>query len=511
MRIYWLIKQHPSMNFSNQIVLVFATAFFMLIMSINIVFAQETSYEIILDTYLDERPQKFVRNDNGGFVGLVLKAPPSDSVYIYNTYLYEVDSNGDTVSVKLVKQDTTVNFYNLYRINTVPKGYLLTGKGYSVNNNPSQPIVIIRRIDLGFNLVWERAFTFSQFNLEITLSSILELDNGDLLYACSPFFDPGMFILKLSSDGDSLDFESYHGNQAGKVIDLSYNHDSTQVLLSTMYAYYINGDKLASVISIDENLDQISYNFYPSNFVFPYNVMYLNNESLLVGGSDRIPNSQTGMYDKMICAYLLDTSFNIQHEIHLTNPDTNSRAAEVQGLDFYYPNHIYLGGNHNLQNFTGYEPSWFYIAKLNDTLGLEYEKYIGGDYYYWLYSVTASTDGGVLLAGTRNDYTTNYLQRDGILLKLDSTGCITQNLENLDLRISEAVVYPNPGIECINVRTGLKDCNFILFDSFGRIFMADPLTQHISTFSTKSLPSGSYHYVVKQKKKIVISGTWIKN
>jgi hypothetical protein len=194
--------------------------------------AQQYGYKIVMDTDYDEVPTLFKLNDDGSFVGLVKKAPPTDSVYVYNSYLYKIDPQGDTMSIKYAKNDTVFTYYTIDRLTTGTKGFLLTGWGYKTGGNPNYPFTIMSRIDDNFDLVWEKTFMFSNYYYAAFKASILELVNGEILYACSPHLNSNMFIMKLSSQGDSLDFASYSGIEAGEVWGLSYSPDSLKIWLN---------------------------------------------------------------------------------------------------------------------------------------------------------------------------------------------------------------------------------------------------------------------------------------
>ena len=284
--------------------------------------------------------------------------------------------------------------------------------------------------------------------------------------------------------------------------------EKLQIWLNTKWAHYLGGDLVSSVITLNDNLEQVGVNYFPENFHPPYNSLWYNEDLLLIGGCDQF--SDMNNFYHMIVTYLLDTAFNVVHEMHLTDPDTVSQGGETQAVDFYYPNCIYLGGTHNLMGLFGNHPSWYYITKLNDTLGVEYEKYIGGDKYYWLMSVTASSDGGVLLAGDYKEIGQTTLNRDVLILKLDSTGCITNDMENTNVMITEAIIYPNPGSEYINIRTALNGCSFSLFDNLGRKFISLPIPERITKVDVKGLKSGYYYYSITTNNETIITGTWIK-
>lgn len=474
--------------------------------------AQQYGFEITMETDYDEVPTRFKLNDAGDFVGLVRKAPPTDSIYIYDTYLYKISPIGDTISIKYTKEDTVSVFHRINRLTTEPKGFLLSGWGHKIGEDPNnQRFVILRRIDDNLDLIWEKVFMFDYY-FAASKSTAMELINGDIVYACSPHINFDMFLLKLSPQGDSIDFAHYTGTESGQVFGLTYNPDSTNIWLHNQYAHYSGtGSSLSSCIVLNNKLEQVGVKHYPEDFRPPFGALLYNDSLLLTGGSDIIYNMGSST-ERMICAYLLDTAFNIKQEVHLTHPDTNSRGAESSNcIDFYHSSCIYLGGNHNIQDILGIEPSWFYITKLNDTLGVEYERYIGGDDYYVLFNVTAAADGGVLLTGTRQEPGITYLERDGFIIKLDSTGCITGIPESSGITISDAIIYPNPGSSVINIRTALKECVFHLYDNWGRPILSRPLLNNVTSISTNTLTIGNYYYSINSKDKTIISGIWIKN
>jgi len=473
--------------------------------------AQEIGFEFYLETDYDEQPVDFTRSADGNFVGLVHKAPPTGGAYIYSSYLYSIGLDGDTMSIKFSKEDTIFRFNDIDRLSTNPTGFLLSGRGYKTGESPNHPFTIFRRINDDFETLWEKTYLFNNYFFGSAKSHALELISGDLMFACSPLDANDMFILRLSGQGDSLDYMAYSGDDAGDVYGLTYSPDSTSVWLHTQWAHYASGDTTCTVISLNEALEQTDYYYYPIHFTTPYSSLCYPGNRLLSGGTYFSYNPNTNVQSDMISAYLLDTLVNETHEVLLTDPDTLSRTGEIQGIDYYYPGCIYLGGTHNTQWQTGNQPSWIYITKLNDTLGVEYEKYLGGDYYYWLFTVTAATDGGVLLTGFRQDISPAIFERDGFFIKLDSTGCLTQNQENTTITISDAIVYPNPGNEFVIIRTALKGCIFYLYDESGNQILKKPLEASITTVNTNMLISGSYFYSILNNTTKITSGSWIKN
>ncbi len=492
--------------------LFFIFSIYFLVYHINI-YAQDSGFEIVLNSDYDESPTLFKLANDGNYIGIINKSITLDSLYISNSYIYKISPIGDTISWMIDKQDTVLVFYRLEKLTHGIPGFLLLGTGRATGENSMYPFTIIIRIDNDMNLMWEKIYRFDYY-YGAYIYHALELVNGDLLYGCSVQGGVNMFLFKMSAQGDSLDFASWTGNgdQSGELWDLTYNLDSTAFWMHTEWAYYQgSGGQVSSIVEVDTNLQYIKHMYYPESYRAPYNSIPCSGNKLITGGSSMVPDMVHQDIDYFISAFILDSNMAVIHHVLLTNPDTISRGGEKQAVDFVDPSCSFLGGTHNLQSFSGQYPSWIFIAKLNDTLGIEYEKYIGGDAYYWLNSVTASPDGGVLLASTRQELSPTFIQRDAIIIKLDSNGNLTGLPEQKKISVSDAIVYPNPGKNALNIQTALNECTLFIFDSSGRKLFEKPIIEKISTVQMVNEPPGIYLFSLIKEGKVIISGNWIKN
>ena len=484
----------------------FLSAIFIVLFSS--LYAQHPGFSMRLDFGGDEEPSMFVLDENGDFVGIINIAPPTDSIYVHHTYVYKISPLGDTTSLNLSKQDTSLQYHCITRTMSGVDGFMLQGLGFRLGDSPQMKFTIFTRIDDEMNILWEKIINLNEFYWGYRYFGI-ELMDGDFLYACSN--NNKLHLLKISPLGDSLSYKKTVSPESGDLFGFTYNSDSTRVLANTEWAYYNGGDSISSAIEIDEEtLEFTRHWFYPDCFRGPYRNMPYTENRMLAGGSSHWINLAENKFEDQISAYILDSDHNIIHQVHRTDPDTISRAAEIYGIDYVDPSIIYLGGTHNLQYLVGHEPSWIYIAKLNDTLGVEYEKYLGGDANYVCMNITASPDGGVLITATVHDIGITYFQRDAMIIKLDANGSITGTNDNKSIPISDAIVYPNPGGNQMFVRTALKNCQLLVFDVTGKQFINKTLQGLVTSISMEQVPAGSYPYIVEQQGKKIISGTWIK-
>ncbi len=476
-------------------------------LSIGLV-AQETTFEInIADDSLSISPTNFLRQKNGGCIGLVKKAPlykPTEETY-YTCYLYRISETGDTASFEFSKTDTITDYYNMIRVDLGEPGYMLSGLGRALDN--SDIFTVFTRLDTSLNIIWEKIYRFDYFYSAWSMR-MLQLKDSSFLYYCSPRLNINMFLFKLSYNGDSVAYRAYEGINAGWAQSITYNPDSTAYWLHNRFGRY-QGVRTSTCIIANEELEQTGVYLYEEYYQPPFTSKLMPDGTLITAGYSIIIVSDN-VIEKYITVIKYDSLFNKLYLRNLTNPDTNSRGGDVIAVDYYYPSCIYVAGTHNLQGLSGHEPSWFYVAKMDDTLGIDFEKYIGGDDYYWLMSVVATKDGGVLLAGLRAKVGAPDYHHDGYIIKLDSTGCITNISSNSTIQIKEALVYPNPGKEKLMVRTALKNCVIRLYDMKGIVVLTQPLDRHITEINTRQLTPGTYVYVIEQNNRVVDNGKWIK-
>ncbi len=475
-----------------------------LILSTN---AQNIGFEIeIVDDSTEITPGIFYNEVNGnGYIGLVkkralftgLKDPARKEQFIYT-----IGEDGDTISYDFNRVDTLISYGSPMPIRNGDPGYLMTGLYYP--DNDDSLYVIFTRIDTSFNIVWEKIQRFSYYYVTDGLR-VMELKNGDFLMTCSP--TNKMFLYKFSASGDSLDFMHYEGDSAGQVWGLTYNHDSSSYLVHQLGAFYVSGAP-CGVLEFDEDLELVDHFFYEDYLMPELSTKLLPNGNLLtVGHYYKAYPEET---ESMIGVFMYDTTYNLLYENHLTDPSIKAKPA-AYAVDYSCSNCIYIAGTHNFQHINGTEPTWYYLAKLNDTLGIDFEKYIGGDYYYWLFSVTASENGSVLLTGSKAEVGAPWFHHDAYFIELDSLGCITSIPESSNIQIRDALVYPNPGKDKMYIRTALKENSLQLYDLNGRLVLSCSLDSHITSIETDHLLSGTYLYSIIKNNEIIETGKWIKN
>ncbi|MCK9453130.1 MAG: T9SS type A sorting domain-containing protein [Bacteroidales bacterium] len=201
---------------------------------------------------------------------------------------------------------------------------------------------------------------------------------------------------------------------------------------------------------------------------------------------------------------------------HWNISDTVDFPAFRESIDFNNKDSIFIGATRNLsvQNpYFAQQASWFIILQTDSLLNVRWERFYGGDAYYVMGKIISTHDGGCLIGGWKYDYqnsTTN--QTDVILLKLNSEGLLVGQNELQKSLLREAIVYPNPGSEAIQIRLAVQHPEALLelFDSQGKLVLSQQLHEKESRINTAQLPFGTYIYRLSAATGLNESGKWVK-
>ncbi len=496
--------------------ILFITTLFSLLY-INIGFAQQT-FDILIDDEDDAYAFNFVLDSDNNSIGIVLKRQVDSSVF--RSYLYKVSENGDTISRLISKTDTVLNLRDIIVVSDSPIEYLVTGTGYNVDSSSVYWFSYFAKVNSNLDIIWEKIYQLHQVYDYGTIPwypNLLKLKDGGYLHACYLQPSHNMFLFRFSDNGDSLDYRIYTGStsadSAGMVQDLTYNYDSTAYWLHTHFAHYDPLGPESQCIEVDFNLQQTEVLYYPRWFCDHLSAKLLPDGNLVAGSKSSIPfyNPPNTYSMNFLMAYKLDTGFRVLDSCYITNPRSKNRTSNC-ALDYYSPDNIYLVGEDStsLSTYPNYY-NYIAIARMDQNLNLISEKYFGGDAHYASASVTACSDGGMLLTCTRYDYLMQDEERDIYIVKLDTSYFPVGNTEIEIGNLHNAILYPNPGNEVINIRTSLKETCFELYNLNGIVVLRESINNLITTLNTENLLPGMYTWQIKDNNIVYETGKWIKS
>lgn len=469
----------------------------------------QSSFVTKFETTADETTGWFIQNSINEYIGIVTKQPSGSS--LRNNYLYKFSELGDTLlSRKFSNGDTLMRIFYLIQSNINPIKYLVSGQGIIEDSSSNTLYNYFSEIDENFNPIWEQFYRLRPPDINSMSEyrqNLLKRKDSGYVFATN-YDNPGdhrLVLFGLSNQGDSLHYREYTGDSAGhKVMDLSYNFDSTSYLLNVFRSHPVPFWGESQLITCDLNFEQIQVDYYPRWFRDGATTKILSDNSLITGGL--YDNYEPPEYSNFM-VYKYDTSFNQTGSCAIADPNFEIRKDNGRNsMDFYYPNSIFAAGTFDYDIGVWVQhPSWIVIGKMDENLNLLIEKYIGGDAYYHFWTITATNDGGALITTTRYDYLSQDYEHDAYIIKLDSLELSVGHKE-IEGNIQEAFVYPNPATDYITIKTSLSNSRFGLFNALGEELLSTNIVYSNQRINVQHLQAGFYIWRMSSLNGTISSG-----
>jgi len=265
------------------------------------------------------------------------------------------------------------------------------------------------------------------------------------------------------------------------------------------------------LLTLDTLLNVINIDSIPLFLSLYYNIMYPDFEHLYLTGHLTVPFSNPRT--DLLVIMRMDSSKVILDTAYLGPADTINYPGYLKNLDFVDLSNLYFGGtcNQALGTFST-NKSYYLLGKLSPSLDILWQKFYGGDMYYNLWSLLATSDHGCILMGSFNDYATMGMQRDMLIIKVDSTGVLTSVQGNDNLVLHDLIAYPNPGQDRLILEFGpqVSGSDFVLSDLNGKEVLVIKLNNSPQIVDAQKLKQGLYVWKVLSRGNLVDSGKWIK-
>ncbi|MDP2237376.1 MAG: T9SS type A sorting domain-containing protein [Bacteroidales bacterium] len=474
-------------------------------------FSQQT-FEKLISNSKDETIQDIIEEENGNFL-LAGRSIINESSSI-SGYILQLDSFGNILfeSTSFPVGDYSW-FSSVYKING---NYYLLGT-IKETMDPKDDRLWYLKLNPDLQVVDQKTFPLPMKRWFSYINSIVDSDTNFVLtgYATRNDTTPGgvvfhnhdAFFYKISLEGDSLASHFYTS-------DIPW-HFSFDIIESTdksnYYAYvshFISGvtEYDSQRLTLDKNLDSIAIEPIPFYMYDPNSPVYLNETDVLISGKGM------GDYPRHHVIAIHNEAGEIINTNHFKKEPYREQPPMKNGISKFGDN-IFVGGisNFDIGNpFWSSQNSWFHLVKVNADLSMVWEKWFGGDAYYFMYNILATRDGGCIMVGNRYDDQTQNQERDVYIVKVNGDGLIVWERE-ISMNDRFSIVYPNPGHQ-LNIRLAAQHSQALLslFDQYGRLVLQQQLTQPESLVETTHLLSGVYLYQLTGSTGLSESGKWVK-
>jgi hypothetical protein len=364
-------------------------------------------------------------------------------------------------------------------------------------------IITDKKYDVPYN-IYKIGTCVDHFNNVIVNGYYYDTDNINM---------EDVFVFRLSEDGDSVNYKRLQYPEP------QYSQSIMEKLDHTGYYMPIWGRMnslnlyLANMVELDYNFNITFEDSITNNVGFHNNIKKFNDYQYILSGQTWFPSASFD--NEFIAVEKLDANYHSANyrRIGPYLVDTVTYPAWIQNLDFIDTTSMFCGGTVNLQAYPNQgNHSYLILANLDNALNVKWQFFYGLDKYYEMHGLLSTTDGGCLLLATFFNFTQLGSDRDILLIKVDSNGLITSMNSEPEFKISNAILYPNPGTEYINIQSGpqITGAEFYMFDMQGKPVLNEKINNTQLKVNTTNLSPGTYPWQIVFKNNVIESGKWIK-
>ena len=448
-----------------------------LLFFIGIYVHAQNTFETLISRPDDQKIYTITEDDDGNFI-MVGRNQNVDSTFLEG-YIIKLDNEGNLEKELTFRKNdnSSCEFFNIHSFNQ--KLYVLGKQNdyYNYNNFDTTKLWYVK-FNPELTMESENSLALPFGKWFSYMNSIIDSDSNivvtgyttrnDTNHNGTPIYNNDAFFYKLNLNGDSLKtnfFNSYVPLHFS--FDLVEKEDNSKYLAFVSHFTNMFGSS-GQMLTLSKDLDSLTIDSIPL-FVYDfYSPTYISQNKILICGKrgEEPPNDYA-----LNALSITESSTLVDYNI-FKKGTTRDHPAMYNGVSKYEEN-IYIGGNSNFDYANPYwssNDSWYHLIKVDEDINPIWEYWYGGDTYYFLYSILATTDGGCIMVGNRYDDQVQQGERDIYVVKVNSEGLMVGTSEEQTAETHEAIVFPNPGTNQLKVRMAIQHTEslFQLYDMNGK-------------------------------------------
>ena len=428
------------------------------------------------------------------------------------TKILKLDAGGALMrEVTIAAQDTTLKLFNMYPTReSFHNGELYKAVGICSPVEGGRAAIITAWFDTELNVLRRMIESIEFTDHPIYASRFMGKEDGVI---ASLIFDgdsgKDIFLACLSSDGEIIRYEECDTDSLLFVANLFPVHGEQDKI--GMFALTSNSSQARSGVLVFNSLLMHERSVFFPRWEAAANGhvlwSYVNADECMMipvpegnyvlssklWEKEILPNGTLIQEDRSVILAKVDENFEMLHDsviiehfndsIEIPAPfksvayTDDGYLYQCSNGNVIYPNSLYRSGLHLI------------ITKTDMDLNVVWQKrYLRDGSAYGAFTSSVTTDGGFIVTGTRYNFNVDN-RLDIFVLKIDADGMVGMDEDSI---VDEIEVYPNPGKDVLNIRTGLKDARVEVYDMNGRMVYGQEITDNITAINTSAWPSGGY-------------------
>jgi hypothetical protein len=480
-----------------------------LMVLISFALQSQTTFERTIFGPEDQVINCVTEDGNGNFIMVGKKY--SEAFEQDKAYIIRIDSTGEIMDE--ISPDNAEGwsiFRNIFFYNN--RIYILGIKGF---DEPEITRLWYLKLENNLEVIDEKYLGIPDTIVLDYMNSIIDSDSNIVITGYTDREDSlteinlDVFYYKLSLGGDSI-------NSRFIISDYKLTMSYDLIEKPDQSGYYLFGLRYSNIIGsygerleLSKEFDSLDVVSTPYDIVLYISAELLDDSTVIITGNGQpleIPS-----YSLSVLTTTLDNT-PIDYNHFKIEGNMRDHTALYQGVSVL-DNNIYIGGtsNFNYDNpFYSTTDSWYHLIKVNPDLSPVWEYWYGGDAYYFLYSILATSDGGCLMVGNRYDYEIQEQERDIYVVKVDSAGLIVWTQEIQPDQPMYAL-SPNPGTTWVNLKMPPGEYVVEFLSLNGQVLLRQQIQAMENQINTSSLSPGMYIYrVIDNHMQILQTGKWLR-
>ncbi|MBL7113048.1 MAG: T9SS type A sorting domain-containing protein [Bacteroidales bacterium] len=458
------------------------------------------SFELLISNTHDEYPFEILQWGSEDY--FITTISREDYTSKYFSKIIRISCTGEITGEREVENpDGDCILYNL--LQTGENSMVAIGEWKYVGTNSDIWYV---GLDTSLNIQWSKKYDLSA-DWIIFIRSFINSE-GKIISGASIAQFPlpstsKVVFMETSLEGDSL-FGCYNLTGNSPMFNDILEFDTGYLAISYGFSSYPGSE----ILTLDRSFNILAIDSIPHRFERALTAKKKNDSSYYLTGNYYF-NSQSDIGIELL---------NQEHQqIYFTytgDPQLRDYGGADQSMDYFFPDTIFTAGTNNIDPYNPYYStfhSFYCLNNFDSTLNLRWTKFYGGDAYYVLRYILATSDGGALLSGTKYDDSNPDNKLDIYIVKVDSCGLITGINGDQISSGDHAVIYPNPGSDYFNIRSGIQISGawFTLYNLYGKQILKLQLTDRHYRIDTQRLVPGAYVWTIQYKEREVGNGKWV--
>ena len=471
------------------------------------VFSQNTFFKAYPTEYQEYAYEVIQANDNSYII--VGKRGTTPTYTEVNALAMRIDVDGELLNEVVLEDENRTYFFIIDKAPNCQDQFLLIGSKDSITKEGMNSSLNICIADIDLNILSINNFhTLTNHRIgpwkhamvdDSTMCLLIQDYDLDISPSVAQFI-----VSEIKLPGDSIrSFSSGPPN---------HNHIPQDILFlpqkNEFRVFYFGGlfekDIFVKILHLDRNLNYDTVMYAPPHTITSVCATAFTDTSNLITAT--ASNPELYVESHVIQIYELDESSDtIKGTYFYNHPDTNLYAG--LGTNTAISNStIFTTGIYNtipLQYPWQSSPTWLQITLLDFDFTIKSQYFYGGDALYYPFCIISTDDGGVLVTGITWDYNIpNNQQHDIFALKLNSDGQIVNIPKDATWEAGEAIVYPNPAGDVVNVDFSMlySTATFSLTNISGKTAFVKQLTTNRQSVDISSVPAGTYVFRIFNKK-----------